>query len=459
MALLALNLARKWRSANFDGIVGQPLVVKMLKNSLFLGQVFPVYLLAGRHGCGKTSIGRIFAAAVNCEKLEDFRVNPRKVSIPCLECNSCKMMKSSTHPDFIEIDAASHTGVDNIRQIVDSASFIPIMGEKKIYLVDEAHMLSKAAFNAFLKILEEPSNSVFFMLATTEPEKIIDTVRSRCFQLFFKSVETNDLYSLLEKICNEEKISYDKDALSVIADAVNGCVRDSINLLEQVRFAGKKVTSELAFRVLGEVAEENILELLLIALFDSSKKMVSFLDDISFVSFSAPLFFKKLCKIIHELIMSKYGVKGSRLFSQKFVYVSEKIDLKKLISILDLLLSNEIKFLRTLSQHSYLEMLLIKVCELNESDKSEDISFENKKMDKNNEKKVLSKKEKDEVNLDVQKKSSEDYILWNKLLEKLESVNDPLVNSVFAQAKFSLYDNEKNSLIISFPKIIKPYLY
>src|SRR5271156_392412 len=148
MSTVTLNLARKWRSKSFDRIVGQDLLIRMLKNSLFLGQYFPVYLFAGQRGCGKTTTARVFAAAVNCERLSDFKKQPKEFSVPCLTCTSCVAMAAGKHPDFIEIDAASHTGVDNIRQIIDAASLLPLMGQKKIYLIDEAHMLSKAAFNA-----------------------------------------------------------------------------------------------------------------------------------------------------------------------------------------------------------------------------------------------------------------------------------------------------------------------
>lgn len=179
-----LNLTRKWRSKQFDQVVGQDLSVKILKNSLYKGYLFPVYLFSGQHGCGKTSVARIFASAINCELLSTFQKDPQSTKIPCLICASCKAMGGNNHPDFFEIDAASHTGVDNIRMIIDSSSLLPLMGKTKIYLIDEAHMLSKAAFNAFLKILEEPPASVVFILATTDIDKIIDTVKSRCFQLF-----------------------------------------------------------------------------------------------------------------------------------------------------------------------------------------------------------------------------------------------------------------------------------
>ena len=168
-----LNLTRLWRSRRFEEIIGQPLIVRMLKNSLYRDLFFPVYLFAGSKGCGKTSTARVFAAGVNCAQLPYFQKNPEN-QVPCLACQSCLAFTAGEHPDFIEIDGASHTSVDNVRSIIEASAFLPVLGRKKIYLIDEAHMLSKAACNAFLKILEEPPHSVMFILATTDAHKIID---------------------------------------------------------------------------------------------------------------------------------------------------------------------------------------------------------------------------------------------------------------------------------------------
>ena len=201
-----LNLTRKWRSKTFDQIIGQAMPIRMLKNSLYLDQLFPVYLFSGQYGCGKTSTARIFATAINCANVEQFRTAPRNHAVPCGICNSCLAMTQGNHPDFYEIDAASHTGVDTIRQIIEAATLLPLLGHKKIYLIDEAHMLSKAAFNALLKILEEPPSSVLFILATTDEQKILETVQSRCFKLFFSPVKQSTIVDHLASICDQEKI-------------------------------------------------------------------------------------------------------------------------------------------------------------------------------------------------------------------------------------------------------------
>lgn len=251
MNKIQLNLARKWRAQGFDQIIGQDLSVKMLKNSLYRGYLFPVYLFWGQRGTGKTSMARVFAAAINCQGLPQFQKEPKNYTVPCMNCPSCLAMKEGKHPDFIEIDAASHTGVDNVRQIIDSAALMPISGQKKIYLIDEAHMLSKAAFNALLKILEEPPVSALFILATTDPQKIIETVRSRCFQICFKQVASPVLVQHLNTICAQESLYADPQALSLIAQESEGSVRDAINMLEQVRFAQGRITCDTVLKVLG----------------------------------------------------------------------------------------------------------------------------------------------------------------------------------------------------------------
>ena len=305
---VSLNLARKWRSSKFSEIVGQDLVVRILQNSLFKNQFFPVYLLSGQRGCGKTSTARVFAAAVNCLQLSNFQKDP-KISIPCLTCDSCTAMKKGQHPDFIEIDAASYTGVDNIRNIIDTSSFLPVLGSKKIYLIDEVHMLSKAAFNALLKILEEPSKSVLFILATTETQKIPDTVRSRCFQLLFNAVVDTQVVNHLETICKKENISYDASGLETIAHATNGSLRDAINLLEQARFAEPTVNKASVMSVLGYVDDQLLYELLSVMMDEKLETFFEIIKKFEGKTVSVDYVLKRILEIIYDFILLKYNAK------------------------------------------------------------------------------------------------------------------------------------------------------
>jgi len=308
MSTVILNLSRKWRSQDFDQIVGQDLAVRILKNSLYLGHFFPVYLFAGQRGCGKTSTARIFAAAVNCAALPLFQKDPKKSSIPCLVCDSCVAMRDGNHPDFVEIDAASHTGVDNIRSIIESSSLLPLMGRKRVYLIDEAHMLSKAAFNAALKILEEPPATALFILATTNQHKIIDTVRSRCFQLFFTPIPFNPLKNHLQTICKKEKIAYTDDALDLIVRHTEGSARDALNLLEQVRFASAVVNQESVLSLLGHIGDQQILDLIRLVIQGNPTDLVQLIHSLQIDQSKAEFIWQRMVVLLRALIWFKHGV-------------------------------------------------------------------------------------------------------------------------------------------------------
>lgn len=250
-----IPLAQKWRSHAFDDVVGQDLSVKILKNSLYRETLFPVYLFAGQRGCGKTSMARIFASALQCEKYTQFQKDPQ-TCMPCATCPACCAVREGSHPDVIEIDAASHTGVENIRQLIDAAMFFPALGKWKVYVIDEAHMLSRAAFNALLKILEEPPRHVIFILATTDYSKIIDTVRSRCFQMFFDPIDQCAVIKRLQQICAAEHIAYEDSALAIIAQHCEGSLRDAITLLERVSFAYTHIAAQDVYTTLGIASDE-----------------------------------------------------------------------------------------------------------------------------------------------------------------------------------------------------------
>ena len=361
MENIELNLTRKWRSKNFQEIVGQPLAVRILKNSLYLKQFFPVYLFSGQRGCGKTSTARVFAAAVNCLELEDFQKNPKKIIIPCLKCKSCIAMSNGQHPDFIEIDAASYTGVDNVRSIIDASSFLPLLGRKKVYLIDEAHMLSKAAFSAFLKILEEPPPSVMFILATTDVQKILETVKSRCFQIFFDPVDNKIIESHLKTMCENELIDSDDAGLLAIAQESQGSVRDAINLLEQVRFSTKKVTKESVLSVLGHIDEATLFNLLEKTLGSDPRELLSFCKTLEQYKLSVDYIWQQFVELLYDSILLKYDI-APRQFKQlspSLQEIVEKSDLEKLIDLFEMLSSQEVSFSKTTKKLLFFEMILL----------------------------------------------------------------------------------------------------
>ncbi len=245
-------LARKWRPLIFDDVVGQEHVTQTLKKAVETGRVSHAYLLSGPRGCGKTSTARILARVLNCENVQ--------AGNPCNQCASCLAVIKGTHLDVMEIDGASHTGVGEVRELQESIGFAPSQSRNKVYVIDEVHMLSTHAFNALLKTLEEPPAHVYFIFATTSPQKIPDTIKSRCQRHHFKRLENAEIAARLEAICKAEKVKYDMDGLRLLARKADGSMRDGTSLLDQcVTASGGNVTADAVRGILGLVDQEKVL--------------------------------------------------------------------------------------------------------------------------------------------------------------------------------------------------------
>ena len=251
-----LALYRSERPERFEEIIGQKHIVKILRNQIKKGTVSQSYLFAGTRGTGKTTTARILAKAVNCT------CSDPGVDLPCGECVNCRAITEGRFLDVVELDAASNNGVESLRQITESVQYPPTVGKYKVYIIDEAHMLTDSAENAFLKTLEEPPAHVIFILATTNPEKIKATIKSRCLTLNFRHVSENELLDGMRRICQKKSINIAEDALAVIARKADGSVRDALSLLEQCINAGDElITRELVLEYTGGAGDEFYLQL------------------------------------------------------------------------------------------------------------------------------------------------------------------------------------------------------
>ena len=328
-------LARKYRPTNFKEVVGQDHVVQALSNSISQDRIHQAYLLAGTRGVGKTTIARILAKCLNCQSVDG------PVTNPCDECSACEEIKAGRHLEFLEIDAASRTGVDDMRELIENVQYKPSNGLYKIYLIDEVHMLSKASFNALLKTLEEPPEHVVFIFATTDPDRIPKTVLSRCLQLNLKIVPQNILQNHLLSIVKDENVPNEVDALGLIAESANGSVRDALTLLDQAIAHGAgsinldEVKSLLgtidhsylysmmhsvingdglnAFKYLDSVAELNpeydhILQSIISILHKVSLEQVLGDSDIDEIKKLASIIDPEFCQLIYEIAVNAYSM-------------------------------------------------------------------------------------------------------------------------------------------------------
>ena len=328
-------LARKYRPTNFKEVVGQDHVVQALSNSISQDRIHQAYLLAGTRGVGKTTIARILAKCLNCQSADG------PVTNPCDECSACEEIKAGRHLEFLEIDAASRTGVDDMRELIENVQYKPSNGLYKIYLIDEVHMLSKASFNALLKTLEEPPEHVVFIFATTDPDRIPKTVLSRCLQLNLKIVPQNILQNHLLSIVKDENVPNELDALGLIAESANGSVRDALTLLDQAIAHGAgsinldEVKSLLgtidhsylysmihsvingdglnAFKYLDSVAELNpeydhILQSIISILHKVSLEQVLEDSDIDEIKKLASIIDPEFCQLIYEIAVNAYSM-------------------------------------------------------------------------------------------------------------------------------------------------------
>ena len=291
-------LARKWRPKNFAQLAGQEHVVRALSNALTQNRLHHAYLFTGTRGVGKTTIARIFAKSLNCAT--------GITATPCGECSACKEIDSGRFIDLIELDAASNTGIDNMREVLDNAQYLPTSARFKVYIIDEVHMLSKQAFNSMLKTLEEPPGHVKFILATTDPQKIPVTVLSRCLQFNLKQLPPALIAAHLKYVLEQEQIAFDAPAIGLIARAAQGSMRDALSLLDQaIAFSAGEVGEAVVHTMLGAIDQSYLFDLLAALHEQEGAKLLEIADSMSARSIAFDSALQEMATLLHRIALSQ----------------------------------------------------------------------------------------------------------------------------------------------------------
>ncbi|MBK7224361.1 MAG: DNA polymerase III subunit gamma/tau [Saprospiraceae bacterium] len=353
--------ARKYRPLRWIDVAGQDHITNTLKSALQQGQVAHAFLFTGPRGVGKTTCARILARVLNCS-------NPTKDWEPCNTCEMCIAFQENASFNIFELDAASNNGVEHIRSLVEQVRYQPQYGKYKIYIIDEVHMLSSAAFNAFLKTLEEPPPFAKFILATTEKHKILPTILSRCQVYDFKRIKEKDIVKNLEKIANQENIKADQEALYLIAQKADGGMRDALSIFDRITsYSGHEISYNDAVANLNVLDQDYYFKFIDSFLTENIQSAYLLFDQVLQSGFDPDVFLDGIGSHLRNLLVCKHPqmqslFEGSETWKQKYIEQANAIELSFIMSSLDLINEAEVNLIRAKNRRLHIEVLLGKLC-------------------------------------------------------------------------------------------------
>ncbi len=410
---------QKYRPNNLDELVGQKFISITLKQALLTKKIAPAYLFNGPRGTGKTSSARIFAKSLNCQAFDQPTITP------CCKCNLCRQITDGSALDIIEIDAASNTGVENIREIIERARFAPTQARWKVYVIDECHMLSTAASNALLKTIEEPPSRVVFILATTNPERVLNTIKSRCQKFDFRRISPSDIFQHLSEIAEKESIKYEVQALKMIAKRSNGGMRDAQSLLEQLNLLPEGITINNIQNLLGEVSERELTNLIKSLIENNPESLIETCNKLYDAGNEPLQIIIGLLNITRDLLLHTTNNNYSDLyytsdeFRDELDKISKTINKSKIINWHNNLRNIEYQIKSSDNPRLWFEVHLTGLLDIQEIN-----SFENKQESKNNtteekhENRKLIPMNKENISHEIPKPSIQEEITHKELIEK-----------------------------------------
>ena len=355
-------LYRKYRPNNFSEVIGQKHVVETLKNAVNNDKLAHAYLFCGPRGTGKTTVAKILAKSINCQSEENR---------PCGHCENCIEIQKSSYPDVVEMDAASNNGVDEVRELIEKVKYAPIHGKYKVYIIDEVHMMTTSAFNALLKTLEEPPQYCIFILATTEPHKVLPTIISRCQRFDFRKLNNEDIEENIKNICSKESISIEEDAIKMIASLGDGGMRDALSILDQcIAYKETNITVQDVSLVYGVATTEEKIKLLELVKNRDSEKMIQKVRELTGRGIDVSRLTNDIIEILKDSVVFDYCLQQTALSvidGKTAKQILKMFDSEKLLRFIDCLIDTQTKYNQTTSSITYFEVCLLKMMEINNS--------------------------------------------------------------------------------------------